>query len=96
MAPTPRTGSDASERRDEPPLRDCVARAVRRYLVDLDGHGESDLFRLVMAEVEGPLIAEVMRHCDDNQTRAAEILGLTRATLRKKLAQARPLRGRAK
>ena len=95
MPPVSRSDSEASEGRVDPPLRECVTRAVRRYLADLDGHGESDLFRLVMTEVECPLIAEVMRHCDGNQTRAAQILGLTRATLRKKLALARPLRDRA-
>ena len=52
----------------------------------MDGHAADNLYRLVMNEVEAPLIQEVLRHCRGNQTRAAAMLGITRATLRKKLA----------
>jgi Fis family transcriptional regulator len=70
----------------QPNLRDAVSRSVRRYLADLDSHRCDDLYRLVVAEVEGPLLDEVLTHCRGNQTRAAQMLGITRATLRKKLA----------
>lgn len=70
-----------------PALGECVTRAVRRFLHDLDGNGESDLYRLMLSEVETPLLAEVMRHCRGNQSRAAALLGITRTTLRKKLAE---------
>jgi Fis family transcriptional regulator, factor for inversion stimulation protein len=70
-------------------LRECVARAVRRYLSDLGDHAASDLYRMVLGEVEAPMLAEVLRHCDGNQTRAAQVLGITRATLRKKLADSK-------
>jgi Fis family transcriptional regulator len=73
----------------QPALRDHVARAVRRYLADLDDHDADDLYDTVLREVEAPLFAEVMRHCDGNQTRAAATLGINRATLRKKLRQYR-------
>lgn len=68
-----------------PSLRDSVAHAVRRYLDDLADQPASDLYDMVLREVEAPLFAEVMRHCEGNQTRAAEALGINRATLRKKL-----------
>jgi len=68
-----------------PALREHVARAVRRYLTDLDGHQDGALHQLVLREVESALFAEVMRHCDDNLTRAAATLGINRATLRKRL-----------
>lgn len=82
----PRAGVD-----NEPPaqsaLSECVSRTVRRYLVDLgDTHCDEGLFALVMREVEGPLLREVMAHHEQNQSRAAVALGINRATLRKKLA----------
>ena len=42
---------------------------------------------MVLDEVEQPLLEVVMRHCGGNQTRAAQILGINRGTLRKKLQQ---------
>jgi Fis family transcriptional regulator len=42
---------------------------------------------MVMAEVEAPLLDVVMRHSRDNQSKASEILGINRGTLRKKLKQ---------
>lgn len=67
-------------------LGDHVGRSVRRYLSDLgDASCEGDLYALVMNEAERPLLHEVMRHCDSNQSRAAQVLGISRATLRKKL-----------
>lgn len=66
-------------------LREHVARAVRRYLSDLNGHTDGELHAFVLREVETPLFSEVMHHCGGNLTRAAATLGLNRATLRKRL-----------
>ena len=71
----------------QPALRDYVAKAVRRYLIDLGNCDSHELYEIVLSEIEVPLLTEVMRHCDGNQSRAAAILGLNRATLRKKLRQ---------
>ena len=70
----------------QPALRECVARAVRRYLHDMDGEMPDGLYDLVLQEVEGPLLREVLSWADGNQSRAATALGINRATLRKKLA----------
>ena len=67
------------------PLREHVADSVRRYLRDLDGSDTDDLYSIALRELEIPLFAEVLRHCDGNQSRAAGMLGIHRATLRKKL-----------
>jgi Fis family transcriptional regulator len=67
------------------PLRDHVSRSVRRYLHDFNGCDPDDLYEVVLREIEAPLFAEVLRHCDGNQSRAAACLGINRATLRKKL-----------
>ena len=69
------------------PLRKCVLDAMQRYFEHLDGHGASNLYRLVMNEVEAPLLESVMKYTGGNQTQAATLLGISRSTLRKKLAQ---------
>lgn len=67
-------------------LSECVERTVRRYLADLGDTVCSDgLHAMVLREVEAPLLREVMAFHDGNQSRAAEVLGINRATLRKKL-----------
>ena len=68
-------------------LREHVGRAVRRYLSDLGDHHDGELHAFVLREVEAPLFAEVMRHFDGNQTRAAAALGINRATLRRRLRE---------
>ncbi len=69
----------------QPALRDYVAKAVRRYLLDLGQCDSHELYDIVLREIEVPMLAEVMRHCEGNQSKAAATLGLNRATLRKKL-----------
>ncbi|MBN8717482.1 DNA-binding transcriptional regulator Fis [Thermomonas sp.] len=69
------------------PLREHVAHSVRRYLQDLDGCDTDDLYNTALRELEIPLFTEVLRHCDGNQSRAAAMLGIHRATLRKKLRE---------
>ena len=54
-----------------PALSECVARAVRRYLAHSGGDCAQDLYRLVLAEVEAPMLRETLRHTDGNLTRAA-------------------------
>jgi Fis family transcriptional regulator len=58
---------------------------VERYFAQLGGHQAEGLYELVLGEVEAPLLASVLRHTQGNQSRAAEILGINRGTLRKKL-----------
>jgi Fis family transcriptional regulator len=67
------------------PLREHVANSVRRYLRDLDGCATHELYEIALRELEIPLFAEVLSYCDGNQSRAAAMLGIHRATLRKKL-----------
>lgn len=67
------------------PLRQNVQRAIRRYLEDM-GHCQTDsLYQTLLAEVEPPLIEEVLRYTHGNQSQTARILGITRNTLRSKL-----------
>ena len=71
----------------ELPLRDHAERAFEDYLAHLDGHHPSRLYELVMREVEEPLLRVVLKHAAGNQSRAADILGINRATLRRKLRE---------
>ena len=67
------------------PLRQNVQEAIRQYLEDM-GHAQPEsLYRTLMAQVEPPLIEEVLRFTQGNQSRTAKILGMTRNTLRTKL-----------
>lgn len=68
-------------------LRACVEHALENYFNDLDGLDTTDLYQMVLAEVEAPLLEAVMRYTGYNQSRASEMLGLNRGTLRKKLKQ---------
>ncbi len=68
------------------PLSACVRTALRQYLHGLDGHDVHDLYRLVIEEVERPMFATVLEHTGGNQTMAAKLLGMSRSTLRKRLA----------
>ena len=66
-------------------LSEYVRTAMDDYFATLDGEDAGDIYTMVMTEVERPLLACVLEHCGGNQTRAASLLGLNRATLRKKL-----------
>jgi Fis family transcriptional regulator len=71
----------------QPALREHVARAVRRYLADVESQPREGLHALVLHEVESPLLGEVLAWYGGNQSKAAAALGINRATLRKKLHQ---------
>ena len=68
-------------------LAACITDALARYFLLLDGQCTTDLYALVLREVEAPLFRAVLEHTGGNQCRAAELLGLNRGTLRKKLKQ---------
>ena len=79
-------GEAANETSMQSALSECVSRTVRRYLADIgDTEGGEGLHALVIREVEGPLLREVLAFHEGNQSRAAAALGINRATLRKKL-----------
>ncbi len=73
--------------RKREPLRECVRDALEHYLSQLNGYAPGGMYQLVMSEVEGPMLETVMRYTRGNQSRAAELLGINRGTLRKKLKQ---------
>ena len=62
-----------------------VKQALKNYFAQLNGQDVNDLYELVLAEVEQPLLDMVMQYTRGNQTRAALMMGINRGTLRKKL-----------
>lgn len=78
-------GSDTSP--DTRTLKDCVRQALTEYFQQVDGEEVSNLYEMVLSEVEAPLLEVVLEISRSNQSRAAQILGLNRGTLRKKLKQ---------
>lgn len=66
-------------------LNEVVERVVRQYLADMGETDPDNLHTLIVNAVEQPLIATVLKHTGGNQSRAAEILGITRTTLRNRI-----------
>ena len=67
------------------PLSALTGEALDGYFSKLNGHKPGDLYNLVLGEVERPLFQAVLEYTKGNQSEAAEILGINRGTLRKKL-----------
>jgi len=64
----------------------CVAHVLDRYFADLDGETPDALYEMVMRQVERPLLEYALRRARGNQTHAAQLLGITRNTLRRKIS----------
>ncbi|MEM8593193.1 MAG: helix-turn-helix domain-containing protein [Pseudomonadota bacterium] len=70
-----------------PSLNDAVTQSLTRYFDELDGEHPNNLYDLVMQQVEKPMLELVLKETSNNKSKAADILGVNRGTLRKKLAQ---------
>jgi Fis family transcriptional regulator len=66
-------------------IHDCVRRTLNRYFRDLDGQAPHAVYDMVLQCVERPMLEVVMKQAAGNQSVAAEILGISRNTLRRKL-----------
>ena len=70
---------------NENELARCVRRTLDGYFRDLDGEKPHAIYDMVLGCVEKPLIEVVLSRAGGNQTQAAELLGMNRNTLRKKI-----------
>jgi Fis family transcriptional regulator len=68
-------------------IEQCIVRALDQYFADLGGAKPHPLHEMVMQAVERPLLRFAMERCAGNQSLAAELLGMNRNTLRKKLQE---------
>ena len=67
------------------PLRQHVQKTISRYLKDMGNTVPENLYQMLLAEIEPPLIEEILKRTGGNQSRAAGMLGITRNTLRTKM-----------
>jgi Fis family transcriptional regulator len=67
------------------PLRKHVQKTISRYLQDMGNTTPENLYQMLLAEIEPPLIEEILKRTGGNQSRAAGMLGITRNTLRTKM-----------
>ena len=68
-------------------IQECVRASLEGYLRDLGESEPNDMYTMLVNAVEKPLLEVVILHADNNQSRAAQWLGLNRNTLRKKLLE---------
>ena len=66
-------------------IYDAVKSSIKRYLHELEDTEPSEMYAMVLSQIEQPLLESVLEHTGGNQSRAAAYLGLNRGTLRKKL-----------
>ena len=67
------------------PLSEQVRKAMKKYFATIGDAAPANIYEMVMTEVEPELLKAVMKYANYNQSKAANVLGLNRATLRKKL-----------
>lgn len=65
----------------------CVTGALEKYFRDLDGEKPVAIYDMVIRSVEKPMLEMVLKQTGGNQTLAADMLGINRNTLRKKLTE---------
>jgi len=68
-------------------IQEVVQRSLEEFFSDLGEQQPSNIYDMVVLTVEKPMLQAVMARADGNQSQAAEMLGINRNTLRKKLQQ---------
>jgi Fis family transcriptional regulator, factor for inversion stimulation protein len=68
-------------------IQEVVQKSLEEYFNDLGEQRPSNIYDMVVLTVEKPILEVVMARADGNQSQAAEMLGINRNTLRKKLQQ---------
>ena len=68
-------------------LADCVKKSLDEYFKHLDGQPPHAIYDMVLSCIEKPMLEFILHKVGGNQSKAAEVLGLNRNTLRKKMSQ---------
>jgi len=69
------------------PVTEVLELHLQRYLDDLGDVPPTNVYEMVVASIEKPMLSLIMKHAHDNQSLAAQYLGINRNTLRKKLLE---------
>lgn len=85
MTPASKSKKAITQKSKANGLCEYVRDAMENYFNDLDGHEACNLYELVLSQVEKPLLEVVMKNTRGNMSRAADILGMNRGTLRSRL-----------
>jgi len=82
-----KTLNESSTASEPTPVALCehVVRTLDHYFQTLESETPTDVYQMVLSQVEKPTIEYVLKHTEFNQSRAAAILGINRNTLRKKM-----------
>ncbi len=65
----------------------AVKESLEDYFTHLDGQPPHAVYDMVLSCVEKPMLEYILNQVGGNQSKAAEVLGINRNTLRKKMAQ---------
>jgi Fis family transcriptional regulator len=87
QAATASTAAPAAARGES--IEQCILRSLNEYFDNLDGAKPHALHEMVLQAVERPLLKFAIERTNGNQSAAAELLGINRNTLRKKLNEYR-------
>lgn len=68
-------------------IEQCIRKSLDGYFQDLDESKPHDIYEMIIACAEKPMLETVLAKARGNQSLAAEYLGINRNTLRKKLQQ---------
>lgn len=67
-------------------LQDCIKDSLEKYFSDLNGETSNGVFKMVTQQTESATIKFVLDKVNQNQSEASRILGINRATLKKKVS----------
>jgi Fis family transcriptional regulator len=72
---------------EQHPVSQTIEKHLKRYLEDLGDSTPNNVYQMVLTVIEKPVLEIMMKHADQNQSLAANYLGINRNTLRKKLLE---------
>lgn len=84
--PTP-TKKKKKKTQNLPCMGEFIAMTTHQFLKDMGDTPPDNLHKIILSEAERAMIATVLEHTEQNQSRTADILGITRATLRSRMAR---------